>query len=245
MELKPSLGRVPKRVKERPENMNRIGFIFYVILGWSLMGQVSWATKAYITDSMEIDLRTGPSIESRSIAEISTGQDVEVLDRRNEWSYVRVFEGGESKKEGWVLSRYLVDRLPWALQAKSLKEENRWLKKKLPVIEEKLSETTRREQEFREELRNSAEEFQKVRQEYEALKEGAAEYSRLKATNDATRTNLGTIESDLQRLSQENELLQSAEKSKWFALGALVVLCGLMIGIVVGRQQRKRRSLYF
>ena len=45
----------------------------------------------------------------------------------------------------------------------------------------------------------------------------------------------------LRVLGEENQSLRSSERNKWFAIGALVLLCGLVFGMIVGRQQKKRR----
>lgn len=225
--------------------MNRVGFILGVILGFCLMGQSSWATKAYVTDSLKVTLRTRPSTESKIIAVLSSGQPIEVLDSQGDWSLVRLLERGETKKEGWMLSQYLITRLPWKMQVRSLKEENIWLKQKVPTIETKLSETTRREEELTVRLQERVEALNRLQKEYESLKQGASGYLNLKTTHSVTRSMLESMKKDVQRLTAENEALRSSEKNKWFAIGALVVLCGLMIGLVVGRQHKRRRSLYY
>jgi SH3 domain protein len=45
-------------------------------------------------------------------------------------------------------------------------------------------------------------------------------------------------------LSSENDKLRSSERRKWFITGALVLLCGWLIGLVRGKKQRRRRSIY-
>ena len=227
------------------ENMNRVQFVLGIILGFFLMGQSSWATKAYITDSLKVTLRTGPSREEKIIAVLSSGQPIEVLDSQGDWSLVRLLERGEAKKEGWMMSQYLITRLPWKTQVRSLKEENTWLKQKLPAIETKLGETSRKEKELTAKLRNNIEALNRLQKDYASLRQGASEYLNLKATHSATKSMLETLTKDVQRLTVENNALKSSERNKWFAIGALVVLCGLMIGLVVGRQQKKRRSLYY
>jgi SH3 domain protein len=110
--------------------------------------------------------------------------------------------------EGWVLSRYLITRQPWEIQARSLKRENAQLKTKLARIEREWEET---------------------------LKQKVGDYLKL-------RTGYETAQETVQTLTEENETLRSSHRNKWFAMGALVLLCGLMIGLVTGRQQKKRRS---
>lgn len=225
--------------------MRRFQLILGVILGVCLMGQSSWASKAYVTDSFKVTLRTGPSIENKVIAMPSSGQPVEVLDSNDDWSYVRLLGHGEGNKEGWMLSRYLVTRLPWEMQAGSLKDENTRLKEKLPRIEEKLSEALRHEQNLAIRLQDKTKALHRLQNDYEALKRGAAEYLKLKAGYTETRSTLETTQKEVQRLTEENERLRSSQRNRWFAIGALVLLCGLIIGLLIGRQQKKPRSSYY
>ena len=178
-----------------------------MILGLCLMVQTSWAMKAYVTDWFRISLRRGPSIENKILKFVPSGLPVEVLESQDGWNRVRLMEGDQGALEGWVLSRYLVTRLPWEHQASSLREENAWLKEKIARIDKEWAEKVRREL-------------------------GSA--SQLKEDYEAT---LKTV----QTLTKENQSLMSSRRKKWFVTGALVLVCGLMIGLVVG----KRKSSYY
>ena len=80
--------------------------------------------------------------------------------------------------------------------------------------------------------------------EYLELKKGAEGYLSLKSIHEATEKDLKTAQSELSKITAENDALRSSEQNRWFLSGALVLLCGLLIGGIAGRQQRKRRSLY-
>lgn len=225
--------------------MYRFAFVSAVVLGLCLMSQWSWAEKVYVTDSFKITLRTGPSLDNKIIAMISSGQALEIMDSLEDWTYVRVLKNGESDKEGWVLSRFLITRLPWEMQASALIEENANLKEKVTPLEKKLSEAVRREQEYATRLQDTAESLEKLKKKYESLEKGAAGYLKLKATHTATQSKLETIQKEIQGLTEENKGLKSSQRNRWFITGAAVLLCGLIIGLVLGRQQRKRRSSLF
>ena len=225
--------------------MKRFQFIIPIVLGLCLTGQTSWASKAYITDSFKITLRTGPSIQNKIIILLRSGQPVEVLESQNDWSHVRLLEHEQGNVEGWLLSRYLITRQPWEFQARLSKEENAGLKKKLAHIGKELRETARREKELTGELKEKTSALDKSRNEYETLKREAAGYLKLRAEYEATRTTLETSQKAVQTLTGDNESLRSSQRDKWFATGALVVLCGLMIGLVLGRQQRKHKALLY
>lgn len=224
--------------------MKRLQIIVLIVLVLCVIGQSSWAAKAYVTDSFEITLRTGPSVQNKILTLIGSGEAVEVLESQEEWTHVRVLGGREDAIEGWVLSRYLETRLPWKTQAESLKKENARLKEKLAQGENKWSKSMDVEQKLSKELGDKMNALNRLKEKYESLKRGSAEYIKVKAAYDVTLSLLETAQGDVQGLTKENESLKSSQRNRWFAMGALVLLCGLMIGVVVGRQQRKRKSIY-
>jgi len=223
--------------------MKKIRLVFFVMLGLCLMGQTSWATKAYVTDSLEITFRTGPSIENKIITFLRSGQPLEVLESREDWSRVHLI-GTEGPMEGWVLSRYLSTHKPWEIQAISLKKENARLNEKLDRIKGQWQKADQVEKGVSAELKENVEALHKIQNAYESLKREAADFLKLKSVHDATCRTLETARKTVQTLSKENDGLRSSQKNKWFATGALVLLCGLMIGLLMGRQYKKRKTYY-
>lgn len=73
----------------------------------------AWAEKAYVFNTSKITLRTGPEVGKKIIAMLPQDEPVEVLQEdESGWSLVRLLKSSWENKEGWVLSRYLVTRLP-------------------------------------------------------------------------------------------------------------------------------------
>lgn len=224
--------------------MKRIIFFSALSIGLFLSSQC-WANRAYVTDSFEVPLRTGPSASNKILSLPVSGQALEVMDTEGDWSHVRLLKPGGDDVEGWVPSRYLVTRIPWEVQARTLRGENDELKERLSRIESEAGQTRQLGEDLVGKLREKTAALEKLQSEYDALKQGAAEYLRLKTSFESTRSSLDNMEQEVQRLSLENEKLTSSQRNRWFATGGLVLLCGMMIGLVVGRQQKKRRaSLY-
>ena len=220
----------------------RVPLFILTIIGLCLIAQSSWATTAYVTDSFTITLRTGPSNQNKITAMLSSAKPVEVLDSDGDWSHVRVLEGKTSGKEGWVLSRYLLTRLPWKKQSESLWKENELLKDKLPVVEKKLNDALQREKTLTIQLRDNTKILNTLEGEYTSLKQGSAGYLKLKKKYDETQSALKTAQQNLQKFTEENKILKSSQAIKWFLAGSLVLLFGLIIGLVVGQRQKKQRS---
>ena len=224
--------------------MKRIGFGLVWVFGLCILAQASWATQAFVTDSYKITLRTGPSVENKIIVLLTSGQAVEVLETEGDWSYVRLAEGDENAKEGWVLSRYLMNRVPWEIQAKSLKDQNAALQENFAQLEGKWSETVRQERETKAKLEQYMGALQDLQKKHQTLKGGAETYLTLKETHEAVQASLEKARTEIDRLTEENRDLRSSQMNRWLGTGALILLCGLMIGVMVGRQQKRRRSLY-
>ncbi len=221
--------------------MKTLSMMSLVILGVFGIAQQSWAAQAYVTDSFEITLRTGPSTENKIVAMLSSGRPVDVLDTQGEWSQVKVLDDG---KEGWAISRYLVTRLPWEVQAGRLKEQVASLSAKLNRLENGLAGESQQRQGFATELKRKTEELDALTKEHQELKKGAEGYLTLKTLYEASEKDLRVAKSELSKVTEENKNLRSSQENRWFLSGALVLLCGLLIGGIAGRQQKKRRSLY-
>ncbi len=224
--------------------MKDLRFVVAITLGLCLVGQTSWAAaaRAYVTDIFEITLRTGPSSQNRVIALPRSGQPVEVLESKDDWSRVRLLEHRQGNLEGWLLSRYLITRQPWERQASSLRKENGDLKENLARVEAQLKEIASREQGGARELKNNIIALNKLQSEYKTLKRGSANYLKLKEEHKATLTTLDASQRDVERLTRENDMLRSAQRHKWFGMGALVLLTGLGLGVAIGKREKKRRS---
>lgn len=213
--------------------MKKNTIICCLFLGIFLIAQTSLAEKAYVTDSIKITFRSGPSIQNKIITFLSTGQAVEVLETRGDWTHVHLLESDKAETDGWVMSRYLIKRLPWESEAISLRNENEKLRENLDSIEKE-----------RKELKHYAEGYDKLRKQYDSLMKDSGDYVNVKAAYDDAVLKLETARADLQSLDMKYKALTLSERNKWFAVGALVLLAGLLIGVAVGRQQKKKRTIY-
>ena len=206
-----------------------------IAFGLCLVYQASWAENVYVSDMLRITLRTGPSTQNRIISSLRSGQALEILDSKDEWSFVRLLEDGQKNIEGWVLTRFLITRLPWETQATALKNENMHLKEKFDLIEKKYQKTTAREKLVSGNLAENTTALKRLQNKHESLKRDAAGFLKLRAANEATKAELSTLKNTVEILTIENKNLSSSNSRKWFATGALVLLTGLIIGLVMGK----------
>ena len=217
-------------------------WIFVLLLsGIFVLADRGLAVREYVTDSFEITFRSAPGTDKKIIGMLSSGQPVDVLTTDGEWTLVRL---PGSDKEGWVVSRYLVKRLPWEIQAKSLQEEVGNVRGQLSKVNEELTDSSKSRRDLTTELNAKTQELEQLRKEHSELQRGAEGYLKLKTLYAAAEKNLSVTRNELSRVVQENEEVRSSKVTWWFVSGALVLLCGLLLGVLIGRQQKRRKSSY-
>jgi SH3 domain protein len=224
--------------------MRKFRILFLSFLSFILFVQYADASTVYVKDSLEITLRTGPSVENKIIGILRTGDAVEILETKDNWSRVRKV-GGNKDLEGWVLGRYLMDRVPWELQASALKKENINLKTNLAELKESLNVTKDKEKSLSTEYQKINNELQNIKRDYEELKESSKDFLALKNSHESAVTSLEAVKKKNKVLEEENQNLHSNQRLKWFGTGAVVLLLGLVMGIVMGKKEKKRKSLYY
>ncbi|MFP5213326.1 MAG: TIGR04211 family SH3 domain-containing protein [Acidobacteriota bacterium] len=214
------------------------GILFLSVVAATLCFYHSaWAVKAYIIDPKEASMRSGPGTQNRVILSIPSGTAVEVL-KGNDYTHIRYTLPDGQTKEGWVNSRSLGPRPPEEALTKELESENGALREKLAMTEKEKSDLTQKEKEITDKLA-------KLENAHEALKNGSANYIKLKDEYDAVKLSLAQSQENIQTLIQENQNLRAFQNLKWFAIGSIVLFLGWFIGWITGKRQKKRRSTYF
>lgn len=196
------------------------------------------AEKAYVTDSFRISFRRGPSIENKILKFIESGQPVEIIDSKDGWSRIQLLEEEPIGLEGWVLSRYLISRQPWAKQTERLSMENGSIKEKLSSQKITIKELSSENKQLKKQVKEDQINFSKLEEDYETLKQDSSEYLKLKEKFERNQKKL-------EMHIKEIRALKSSSDKKWFAMGALVVLFGIIIGLQIGKQSRRGRNTSF
>lgn len=195
----------------------------------------------YISDSIPITLRSGPSLENRIVRNLSAGARVEVLgvDEASGYSQIRLVSDGT---EGWVLTRYL--------QSEPIARE------RLAAAERNLNAARERAQELESQVAALTDELTRTREELEttrtAHKDASAELQDIRSVssnalavrdqNEQLRRRVVEAEERINRLAMENTELASDSRQSWFLVGAGVLFGGILIGLVAPNFKRKKRS---
>ncbi len=222
--------------------MKKTSFLLLTI--WVLWiitaGLTSAAETKYISDIIQITMRTGPGIDHRVIAMVQSGDVVKVLEEGVEWSRVQLPSG----KEGWVLNRFLTAETPNQHKLEQLIDTHDKLETK---VEKLLAENRRLKNEnetIKNNLESKSQNLNNLNQEYQSLATESADFIQLKKTCKKLSDQLTHQIKVSSELSEQTRKLKRDKRIKWFLGGAGVVFIGFLIGLGFGSRRSKKRSPY-
>jgi SH3 domain protein len=198
------------------------------------------AETRYVSDNLEITMRSGKGTSYGITRMLRSGTPVEVLEEDKDAGYTQVrVKGG---KEGWVLSRFLMkgraarDRL--AAAEKSLAElelENRKMETSMAALTDEKAALEKELESLEGQTRN-------VSQELSEIKRTASSALAIDSENKDLKGRVVSLERQLQTLQQENEGLRDRTARDWFMVGAGVVLLGIIVGLIIPRIRWRKKS---
>jgi SH3 domain protein len=191
-------------------------------------------TKHYINDSMTITMRTGPGTDRKIIALLGVGQELEILQTDNEWTQVRLPNG----KEGWVISRFITDQTPNAIQLKVLQEKFSELQTKAASLIEENKTLSADNKKLSADLKANETKLKNLGSTYETLKKDSKHFLELQEKFKTSTTKLSEQTQKAQKYEDELTKLLWNQNIKWFLSGAGVLVLGFIIGFSTKRQRR-------
>lgn len=193
------------------------------------LSNVAHAKTAYVTDSVEIPLRSGDSERSKIVKMLPNGMPLTILNDSNEngYTYVEAANGAE----GFILNRYMSgepsarNQLEAAIKKlDALQEENKQLKS---------TQATNQD---------IGKERDKLGAELAELQQTAANAIQLKQQRDQLQERVVSVERELQQLKRENQALTDSSNQDWFLYGGALSLFGVLLGFILPKLSWRRRS---
>ena len=214
--------------------------IFILVSCFLMLTGNAIAETRYVSDTLEITLRSGKGTKFGITRMLRSGTSVEVLavDKKSGYSQVRTKSG----KEGWVLSRFLMNgraaRERLATAEKNLAElelENRKLTTAMTTLTEEKSGLETNLQELEGQSRG-------VNQELSEIKRTASSALAIDSENKELKGRMVSLERKLQTVQQENEALKDRTARDWFMVGAAVILLGIIVGLIIPKIRFRKKS---
>lgn len=195
----------------------------------------------YVTDQLEITLRSGQSTKHQIIRMLPSGTPVELLETDDETKYSRV-RTSDDGTEGWVLTRYL-DEQPSARerlvkinqQVKQLSDDNR-------KLQQTLKETTREKERLSNALNASDSKNEQLSRELAHIKQISAATIEVDRANQDLKTELERLKSRYEQAENTIDTLRDDSNRKWVMVGAGIILLGMLIGLIIPKIRWRRKS---
>ncbi len=216
--------------------MRKIAFICLLSV---VAGHVHAQTERYVTDSLRLEARQGPSTNHRISHMLSSGARVTVLEDDTETGYSRVTLDDGS--EVWILTRFLMDepaaRARLAQAQENLTEEH----EKARDLASQLKTLGGTADEIEQSRSALATDKKLLQTELAQIKQAAADTLAIQERNQSLDKQLEVVSTDLDAAKQQNRALKERSERDWFIAGAGVLLGGIILGLVIPKIRWKRR----
>lgn len=186
----------------------------------------------YINDSLYVPLRSGGSSGHRIVHKgLKSGTKLSLLqsDETSQYSLVRTSKG----LEGWIPTQYLIAEPTAALQLKEAEKMIAELTRTTGPIGEKLIAAEKNNQQLTRELKQLEEEKNQLANELEHLKSLSSNVVELDNINKRTLNELELLKSKRDTIKMENERLKNRLKNDDFINGALAVIFGIIVTLII------------
>jgi SH3 domain protein len=203
----------------------------------SQAAETSSGSTRYVTDAIEIPMRSGAGIKYRIKRMLPSGQAVKLLEVDNDgWAKV-LYKGSE----GWMPANLLEnqpvarDRLAEQIE-KTTATEGRYnaLRQELSTLQTRFDETS-------EELKTVKQNRFELTQELEHLKAVSTNAIELDQQNQAMKSRLSSLENENAIMREQIEQADDVIKRQWFLTGGGVLLLGLLLGRFFRVPQKRKK----
>ncbi|MGZ5051687.1 MAG: TIGR04211 family SH3 domain-containing protein [Methylobacter sp.] len=215
--------------------MKKILSSFFILL---LTSGAVLAETVYVTDNLNLSLRSEENNNSKVVKLIPTGTPLTILEENKSTGFlhVRMNDG----TEGYMPTRNTMKDLPSRTLLEtanknlaSLQAENASLKAELATVKDSITPGTTLEQSL-------ATERDRLSRELAELKKTAASTLELKNQRDELQERVVNVERELQQFKLENQALQDTANQDWFLYGGILSLVGVILGFILPKLSWRR-----
>lgn len=205
-----------------------------------LSAPVAAQDERYIGDEVFVVLHAGPGSNYRWLGKLIPGTKL-IEQRRStdgNWAEVRTERG----TVGWVQAEYLASEAPAQVRLPAVVRQLEEAERETATLRDRLSELESTRQGLENELDESSSELQRVTEELAQLRQVSGSAVETAEQNRRLVEDASSMQLKIDTLEADNQRLQDRVQNSAFLDGALAVLLGVIITLVVPRLWPKRRS---
>jgi SH3 domain protein len=192
----------------------------------------------YISEELEVGVRTGKTLQNRIIRTARGGEQVTVLQQDTDgYSLIRFANG----TEGWILTRYLQDQPHSRERLAAAQAELDEIRSGSDDHASRVSQLLEERRALEMERESMAGQIASLESELAELRDVAARPQEIRALNAQLRESLLEAENAADDYRRQVEVMQADNQRKWFLTGSLVTVGSLFLGLLLTRLPRRRR----
>jgi SH3 domain protein len=194
----------------------------------------------YVSDKQFVPLRSGAGGDYRIVHRgIPSGTRLTVSQVSNdgEWAQITTDRG----TSGWIRVQYLMEEVPAQQQLQANEQRMRALSQENEGLRAELNQLKTEQVDLLNQSTNTESNLRSVSEELAQLKQISGKAVQLDTDNRRLVEEAENLRSSVDMLESENQRLQDSLRSSSFIDGALAVLLGVIITLVVPRLWPKRK----
>ena len=194
----------------------------------------------YVSDKQFVPLRSGAGGDYRIVHRgIPSGTRLTVsqLSSDGDWAEITTDRG----TSGWIRVQYLMEEVPAEVQLQTSEQRLRTLAQENESLRSELNQIKTEKVDLLNQSTSTESDLRSVSEELAQLKQISGKAVQLDADNRRLVEDAENLRSSVDMLESENQRLQDSLRSSAFIDGALAVLLGVVITLVVPRLWPKRK----
>jgi SH3 domain protein len=211
--------------------------VFFVLL---VSVTSAYAKTVYVTDNLDLPLRSEESNKGKIISLLPTGTPLTVLKENSKTGFSRVQL--QSGMQGYIATRNTMTNPPNNSQLEtstknltSLQSEINTLREELAKAKSAVAPGTTLEQSL-------AMDRDRLDRELTELRRTATNQIQLKNERDKLQEDVINVKRELEQLKLENNALKDGANQDWFLYGGMLSLAGVFLGFILPKLAWRRKS---
>jgi SH3 domain protein len=196
-------------------------------------------TTRYVSDELEITMRSGQGIKFGIKKMLPSGARLQVLETDpTGYSKVKTADGAE----GWVLTRYLSNSPSAREQLETSQQRIASLELEISKFKEEIASISNQNTDVDSQNLSLREKSQRLSKELDDLRRTASNAVALENENRQLKEKLQQFDHRNQTLVIENNALKDNSTRSWFLVGAAVLFSGLLLGLILPRLRLRKKD---
>lgn len=197
--------------------------------------------KHYVTDSIEIPFRSGPSYKYKISRMIRSGTPVTILEVNDEqWARLEYTDGRGRTFEGWMPSSLLQNQPVAKVQLEQEMQKTAKLEQTKIQLTEEIDTLKNRLETTQASLNNINKETFEIKQEYKRLKEISGNAVTIGEENQSLKQQVLDLSNQNALYKEQIQQAEDVVERQWFLTGGGVLLLGILLGLFFRTPKRKK-----